>query len=100
MSTKQEVLVSWDKDKKWEEMYACLNQLSSRKSVKNEVIDKTVTTVAKPGVRYWFTEKGGSKQSFISEVGALFISFFFAGIVPLLIILFFIGWLSRRARSS
>ncbi|KAM7455253.1 hypothetical protein BLSTO_03992 [Blastocystis sp. subtype 1] len=88
MSTKQEVLVNWDKDKKWEEI----------KSVKNEVIDKSVTTVAKPGVRYWFTEKGGSKQSFISEVGALFISFFFAGIVPLLIILFFIGWLSRRAR--
>lgn len=76
-----------------------LGNVSRSKSVKNEVIDKSVTTVAKPGVRYWFTEKGGSKQSFISEVGALFISFFFAGIVPLLIILFFIGWLSRRARS-
>lgn len=26
MSTKQEVLVSWDKDKKWEEMYACFGK--------------------------------------------------------------------------
>mgnify|MGYP004473995151 len=59
-----------------------------------------MTTVPKPGVRYFFTENGGSKQSFWSEVLAIFISFFFAGIVPLLIILFFVGWLSVRARRS
>ena len=70
------------------------------KTVQNELIDKSVITVPKPGVRYFFTENGGSKQSFWSEVLAVFISFFFSGIVPLLIILFFVGWLSVRARRS
>lgn len=63
-------------------------------------IDQTITTVPEPGVRYFLTEKGGSRQSWISEIGALILSFFFAGIMPLLIILFFIGWLSVKARSS
>jgi hypothetical protein len=63
-------------------------------------VDQSVTTVPKPGVRYFMTEKGGSQQSFWSEVVALFISFFFSGIVPFLIILFFIGWYFPRAGST
>lgn len=64
------------------------------------MVDQTITTVPEPGVRYFLTENGGSRQSWISEIGALILSFFFAGIMPLLIILFFIGWLSVKARSS
>lgn len=73
--------------------------LIHRSSVKCEVVDTKTNTVPKPGVRYFFSEKTSKEQSWLSEIGAVVLSFCFAGIVPLLCVLFVVGWLSQRARS-
>lgn len=57
------------------------------------------TLEAQPGVRYFLSENGGSKQSKGAEILAMCITFLFAGIVPFLIILGIIAWYSVRARS-
>ena len=70
-----------------------------RLSVEHEIIDSTQISVAKPGVRYFFSDKVSSEQSFLSEVCAIFLSFCFTGIVPLLTLLFVLGFFSVKARS-
>lgn len=68
--------------------------------MKHVYVSPDGTYKAEPGTRYFLSENGGSKQSLGSEILAVFISFFFAGIVPFMIFLGFVAWYSVRARST
>ena len=72
--------------------------MRSRSSVKCEVLDRSKEIIVKPGVRYFLSDKLASEQSVLGAIGAQIISFFFVGIAPLLVILFFVGWMFPRAR--
>ena len=88
MGKREEVLVKWDKDKKWEEL----------KEIKSVFVNPDDTIDPIPGVRYFMSECGGSKQPLKEEIIAMIISFLLTGIVPLLMALAVIGWYSVRAR--
>ena len=99
MSRHEEVTVKWDKNKKWEEVYSFMDgYMTLRKEVKSVLFNSETDSVPKPGVRYFMTDHGGSKQSLLSEIGAVCINFLFTGLVPFLIILSIIAWYSVRAR--
>ena len=63
------------------------------------LVDKSAFTDPVPGVRYFMSENGGSKQSLLSEIMAVCINFLFTGLVPFLMCLSVIAWYSVRARS-
>ncbi|KAM7457018.1 hypothetical protein BLSTO_02226 [Blastocystis sp. subtype 1] len=88
MSKPAEVLVKWDKDKKWEEI----------KETKVQYVEPKGSIDHVAGVRYFMSENGGSKQPWYGELLAMCINFLFAGIAPFLMILCVIGWYSVRAR--
>ena len=101
MSRHEEVTVKWDKNKKWEEVYAFLDGcVTIRKEVKSVLFNSETDSIPTPGVRYFMTDHGGSKQSLLSEIGAVCINFLFTGLVPFLIILSIIAWYSVRARCT
>ena len=72
--------------------------LTPSKEIKNVLVDQSTYTDPIPGVRYFMTENGGSKQSILSEILAVCINFLFTGLVPFLICLSIIAWYSVRAR--
>ena len=100
MSRREETLVKWDKDKKWEELYLFFGIVIHRKEIKSVFVDPEGYIEAQPGVRYFLSHNGGSKQSKGSEFLAMCISFLFTGIIPFMIILAFVAWYSVRARSN
>ena len=99
MSERKETLVKWDKDKKWEELQRFDDSFICRKEIKSVFVEPEGDIQAEPGVRYFLSKNGGSKQSMGSEILAMFISFLFVGVVPLLFCLVFMAWYSVRARS-
>ena len=74
--------------------------LTPSKEIKNVLVDQSTYTDPIPGVRYFMTENGGSKQSILSEILAVCINFLFTGLVPFLICLSIIAWYSVRARCK
>ena len=78
-------------------VHAFILTLKSRSTVKCEVLDKSTEIKVKPGIRYFLSDKLASEQSVLGAICAQIISFFFVGIAPLLIILFFVGWMFPRA---
>lgn len=70
-----------------------------RREIKSIYINPNDVVDPVPGVRYFMTECGGSKQPLKDEIIAMVISFLLTGVVPLLIVLTVIGWYSVRARS-
>lgn len=71
-----------------------------RKEIKSVFVNPDDTINPIPGVRYFMSECGGSKQPMKEEITAMIISFLLTGVVPLLIVLAVIGWYSVRARST
>ena len=71
-----------------------------RKEIKSVFVNPDDTIDPIPGVRYFMSECGGSKQPLKEEIIAMIISFLLTGIVPLLMALAVIGWYSVRARGE
>ena len=100
MSKREQVPVKWDKDKKWEELQELCFCVIVRKEIKTVYVNPEDEVVAEPGIRYFMSENGGSKQPFLEELTAMILSILFSGVVAILTIIFIIGYYSKKARST
>lgn len=73
--------------------------MNCRKEIKSVYVKPGEDITAKPGIRYFMSENGGSKQPFSEEIAAMVISILFSGVVAILTVLGIVAYYSKKARS-